>query len=505
MPARTATNSFIRTNQGGVAYVRDEIRALLPQYELIRDCLAGEKQIKHRREAYLPKPSPEDTSKENEARYQAYLKRAVFYNVTKRTLNGLVGQIFMREPVIEVPTLLDALVLDVTGSGVSLEQLAKKATSYVIAFGRAGIYADYPAVAEPATRKDIEEGDIRPTISCYAPWEAINWRTIVRGGRELLSLVVLAERYVVQDDGFEQKKEDQFRVLKLVDNTYVVEVWRKKGGGFFVAEAYIPTDATGNMLDEIPFVFVGTENNDTNPDNPPLYDLASLNIAHYRNSADYEESCYMVGQPTPYFSGLTEDWVKNVLNGTVFLGARGAVMLPEGGNAGLLQANANSMPKEAMELKERQMVALGAKLVEQKTVQRTATEASQEEASESSTLAASARNVANAIKWALEWCGIFVGTGEAGIKFELNTDFDISNMSAADRAQLIKEWQSGAITFEEMRAVLRKGGVATLDDDEAKTKISEEIANAPGLNNDPNNPPNNGNSGGNNTPPNNGG
>ena len=89
---------------------------------------------------------------------------------------------------------------------------------------------------------------------------------------------------------------------------------------------------------------------------------------------------------------------------------------------GLIQASANSMPKEAMDTKERQMVALGAKLVEQKQVQRTATEAGLENASETSVLASAANNTAEAFRTALGWCMEFVGT-DGEIEFDLNTDF----------------------------------------------------------------------------------
>ena len=92
------------------------------------------------------------------------------------------------------------------------------------------------------------------------------------------------------------------------------------------------------------------------------------------------------------------------LKGEVQLGSRAAVPLPEGGSMGLIQASANSMPKEAMDTKERQMVALGAKLVEQKQVQRTATEAGLENASETSVLASAANNTAEAFRKALKWC-----------------------------------------------------------------------------------------------------
>jgi hypothetical protein len=470
-------NRFIATPKSGVGYVCEELQAVLEKYETIKDAIAGEIAVKAKGVAYLPMPNASDTSPENVYRYNAYVSRAVFYNVSGRTHKGMVGQIFMREPQVEVPAVLDPLVADITGSGVSLEQLAKSIAEMALDYGRCGVLADYPAVAGPQSKEDLEKKNIRPTITAYKPWDCINWRTITRGGKKLLSLVVLREDHVVSDDGFTKTVEDQYRVLRLVGDVYTVEIWRGKVNGWTVAEGpYTPAGADGNPFDEIPFVFVGSVTNDPEVDEPPMFDLAALNMAHFRNSADYEESCFMVGQPTPVFSGLTESWVKEVLDDKIFLGSRGAVLLPENGKAELLQAEPNTMPMEAMVHKEGQMVALGAKLVEEKTVQRTATEANQDEASETSTLASVAKNVSNGVKWMLEWCSIFVSGTEEGIEFELNTEFDLTKMSAGDRAQLIKEWQAGAITFEEMRGSLRRAGVATLDDAAAIAALDEENA-----------------------------
>ncbi|OHD25442.1 MAG: hypothetical protein A2Y38_12850 [Spirochaetes bacterium GWB1_59_5] len=476
-----------------VAFIREELKKLLPSYGLIRDCIEGEMTVKKAGDKYLPRPNSSDISPENVARYKAYKERAVFYNVTQRTLAGLAGAVFLREPVVEVPTLLDVVNNDANGGGVSLTQLAKRASLHVLAYGRSGLLVDYPVSEAPASRAQLEAGDIRPTINVYSPFDIINWRTVTRGARELLSLVVLHETYVYSDDGFEMKKADQWRVLQLTEAGYAVSIWRKGSGDYTIFEGpHFPKDASGGILTEIPFSFIGCENNDDLPDLPPLYDLASLNIAHYRNSADYEESCFIVGQPTPYFSGLTEEWVTNVLKGTIALGARGAIPLPVGGDAGLLQASPNTLPFEAMQHKERQMVALGAKLVEQSTVQRTATEADIENASETSTLASAAKNVSAVFKWALTWCAKFVGVPETGIQFDLHTDFDLSKMTPQERAQLVAEWQAGAIAFEEMRNNMRRAGIATLDDAAAKTAIAEELASAPNLdqgNGNQNNPP----------------
>ena len=474
-----------------VAFHRPELARLLPMYKLIRDALSGEPTIKAARTEYLPMPNAYDESKENLARYEAYLKRAVFYNVASGTLRGMVGQVFMREPIIDVPTQLDALVKNATGEGLTLEQLAKKAVAFTLAYSRCGLFVDYPQTgSEGASVADIKSGNIRPTMYVYAPHEVVNWRTLERGAEVVLSLVVIFETFGVYDDGFEIKSAPQFRVLRLdKEGYYVHEIWREpdptesKGlpprvGNFRQVQSFYPTDENGNRINTIPFSFIGSENNDSNPDNPNFYDLASLNIAHYRNSADYEESCFIVGQPTPVAAGLTQEWVKDVLGGKLQFGSRGGIALPVGGTAALLQAVPNTMLKEAMDTKERQMVALGAKLIEQKEVQRTATEASLESSTENSTLANVSKNVSDAFRWALEVASKWVNAKGSKIQFELNSDFDVAKATPQERDQVVKEWQSGAITFDEMRAALRKVGIATEDDKQAKEKIAREQVEA---------------------------
>lgn len=463
-----------------VNYKRRDLVEANKRYTIIRDCLGGEIAIKARSTTYLPMPNSTDTSPENSARYGAYKTRAVFYNVTKRTLDGLCGQIFMRNPVIEVPEGLKVITKDANGGGISLTQLAKDAANNTVGYGRAGLFVDYPQTDAPATVEQLASGNIRPTLTLYEPWNILNWRTVTKGAKVLLSLVVLEESYISEDDGFEAKEKKQWRVLRLKDDVYSVELWRQEGTSNFKPAGFaVPKDASGKPFDYIPFTFIGARNNDEKIDEAPIYDIAALNIAHYRNSADYEESAFMVGQPTPVFSGLSEDWVNNVLKGKVMMGSRAAVSLPVGGDAKLLQAASNTMPYEAMQHKEKQMVALGARLVEQRQTTRTATEATHDATTESSILSSVAKNVSSALTWGLQVAASFLGVTDDAIKFELNTDFDIATMTPEERRQLMEEWQGGGITFEEYRANLRKSGIATLDDKEARATIDEELASLP--------------------------
>lgn len=461
-----------------VDYVLPEVEDAQPLWQVVRDCLAGQQKVKKGREKYVPKPNAGDTSTENSLRYDAYLSRGVFMNFTDRTLSGMVGAVFGKDAVATLPEELMVMHKNVDGSAVTMDQQAKQVLSDVISVGRCGLLTDYPARERPATRLEVQEGKVRPTIQFYFAEQIINWRYTLVDSIRVLSLVVLREKYTVEDDGFKEERDDQYRVLRLEDGKYTVTLYRKdKTGISQYGVKMIPKQADKKPFDYIPFEFVGSDNNDGGIDSCPLLDLANLNIAHFRNSCDFEEMVFMLGQPTPVITGLSQEWVDKVLNGQVILGSQRALMLPEDCEAYYLQIDESQLALSAMEHKERQAVALGARLVQSAQVQRTAKEAGMEEASEQSLLLSSAKNVNSAYQRALRSAALFAGakiTDDIG--YWLNTDFDILRLDSAGRAQLLNEWQRGAVTFSEYRSVLRRAGVATLEDEEAQEELDEEAA-----------------------------
>ena len=467
----------------GVAYIRPELYARFPDYNLIDDCVSGATAVKAGRTNYLPMPEPHDTSPKNVLRYSNYLGRAVFYNVTQRTAEGMLGEVFKREPIIEAPTQLDGVVTDSDGSGIGLVQLGRDTVFKVIKHGRAGLFVDYPPVEGVASRAQLQAGNVRPTIGVYGAKAVINWRTKVVGAKTVLTLVVLVENYTVEDDGFETKVGVQYRELRLDANgRYYVQLWRAPdvtGTDYQrYGVAYYPKDGRGNFLDAIPFTFIGSKDNEPSIDPPPMLDIANLNIGHFRNSADYEELVFLLGQPTLTITGLTQEWYKQILKEEIPFGSRNGLALPDGAKAELIQMQPNTVAKEAMEHKERQMASLGARLIQEKQTQRTAFEAGLENAAEESILVTIAKNVSSAMQWALEWCAVFLNVSEAAVKFELNTDFDLARLSLDDLAKVVKLWQSEATSFTEMRDALRKAGIASQTDDEARAEIEKDAAAA---------------------------
>lgn len=463
-----------------VTTVLSELADKLIDYDRIRTCVAGSRFVKAKRYSpgYLPIPDPDepdDTKRTN--RYNSYLDRAVFYGVTGRTLRGLVGLVYDKDPAVQIPALMQPLLADIDGAGLSIDQHSQRSLRDVVSLGRGGLFTDYPQTLGPTTRAQALGGNIRPTVTYYKPEDIINWRTRTIGGKVQPCLVVMKYREAIEDDGFSESFEDRYRVLRLDDgNRYTIEIWREGDGE--APAPIMPLDGRGQPFMEIPFEFMGSTDNSPAIDDSPLLDIAELNLAHFRNSADYEESTFMVGQPTPVFAGLTKDWVQNVLKNEVRLGSRGAVSLPQGGSADLLQAEPNTMVKEAMEHKEAQMIALGAKLIENTGTQQTATEATLDTVLDNSVLATCARNVSSAYRRSLGWAWQYM-TGEIVenpevIDYALNTDFAARMLTAAERSEIVAEWTKGAISFEEMRWNLKRSGTAYLDDAIAQAQIDQE-------------------------------
>ncbi len=469
-----------------VDFQRPDYQEELPKWELVDDCDKGQKTVKEKTDTYLPRPNPTDRTEENTERYKAYLLRAVFANYCQRTITGLVGQVYSKDPVVELPTTLEPLIEDVDNTGVSLEQQSRKAVRNVLKAGRGALFVDFPITDGEVKRADA----VTASIICYDPKSIINWRVEKVGTVNKYTLIVIEEEVTKVDpeDHFQTVPVKEWQVLQLIEGVYTRSRWEKSMNAqnqeeFIVIEDSIsqPTKGSGETWDIIPFTFMGSANNDSDIDQSPTYDLAVLNIGHYRNSADYEESVFVVGQPMYLLSGLTQGWVDENFKEGFQVGSRRVAMLPVGGDGKILQPDANSIAFEAMGHKEDQMVALGAKIVEPSKVQRTAKEAGMDEASENSVLSNVAKNVSTAYDIALFWAWEYMdrSVGEPDkIKFELNTDYEISALDPQLLAGVIAAWMGGALTDEEMRTKLVKSNLGFEDIEEWRAQLE---ANPPGL------------------------
>lgn len=470
-----------------VTWQRPDYTNALTDWQLCSDAADGERKIKAGKTTYLPKPNPDDPSPKNDKRYKNYLARAVFYPATGRTRKGLVSLVYRKEPSHKLPSALEYVNEDIDGSGNSITKQSQKALGRILTTGRHGLFVDYPRTDGPVSRAVKDAQGIRATTISIKAEQVINWRTTKIGGKHMLSLVVFKET-AIEIDGFENKEVEQYRELALIDGVYTVQVWRKakdeKTGReeWAVYEGpYTPLDGAGRTWSEIPFIFPGSENNDPDIDEAPLLDLARLNIAHYRNSADYEDSAFFVGQAQPVITGLDEAWADRLEKNGVYIGSRNALPLPVGADYKLAQALPNTLVKEAMDAKERQMVAIGAHLIEKGSAVKTATQQDSEDAVAHSVVSLCASNLSEAYEQCLRWMAAFENVPDTGIEFQLSQDYTSKSIEPQMLQAMVAAWQSGAFAKFDLRRYLRRLDVIDPErtDEEIDTEMEEEDPGPP--------------------------
>jgi len=446
-----------------------------PQYTLYapvwtktRDAVKGAVCVKDKKHIYLPVPDAEthdDRIGSETLRYKQYIKRAVFTNFTGRTKNALVGAAFRKEMKYELPESLQYLIEDATGDGLGLEQLAKDELANILETGRTFFLVDYPQVGGDLSLEDIAKLDLRPSIVPYTAEQVVNWKTDVLAGRKMLSMIVLAENYNSDEDEFGHDSETQYRVLRLTNEGYSQQIYRDN---YPIGEPIFPKRADGSNWDIIPAIFVGSKNNDSTIDDAPLADIADVNIAHYRNSADYEESCFITGQPTLFIThSLSPDQWHDYNPEGIKLGSRAGHVLGETGSATLLQPNANNLVLEAMKAKEAQMVAIGARIVTDRGGNETAEGARIRFASENSVLGDIVGNLTSGLAQCVKWCMDFAG-GEQEFSIEINREFydkSVDPQLIMSMVQLMdRQIISDQDIFDRLRAAGIIEGSRTLED-----------------------------------------
>lgn len=469
--------------------------ALAPRWQRMTDVCNGEDAIKAAGERYLPMPNKDIRTVEALARYANYKDRAVFVEVTKDTLDKYTGQAFKDDPVLNVDKQLDYMKRDANGAGLSIYQVAQKCFEAQLERGRFGLFVDYPTTNDEVSQADVERNALRPTINFYAPESIINWRTTVIGGQTVTNMIVLHETVYETDpeDIFSSEQVEQWRYLGLDSKGYFVEKWRKatdgkqgnKDGFVQVDKRVYPTKSGNVKFDRIPFIIGGSDSNDWCEQNIPLESLAKMNLAHYRNSADYEQSAFICGQVQPWMSGVDHQRLELLEKQGIRIGTGALIMLGDNGKFGFAQAEPNGLAGEAMDKKYAIMQALGAKLVEPNTSSAiTATQSNHEAGVQNSTasMAVSCLNEAihDAILLCYEYLGITYTAKDGEYLFKAKQDF-VSATADSATMTAIGGWTSSGLAPKSVAYnYMRKYNLIDpeLKDDEIDDLIDSELPSA---------------------------
>lgn len=416
--------------------------------------------------------------------YAAYVKRAMFYPATGRTVLGLVGLLFSKPPTPpDVSDQLKKQLNDVTMSGTSLHGFAVEAAREVLITGRCGVLVDYPSDPLP--------DDDRPYWVLYRAEDITNWRAERIGGRNLLVMVTLAEAAESNADEFNSEVTTRYRVLRLERNAagdpvYTVQLYTEnpEKKGEYIAQQKVVPIRRGEPLPFIPFQFIGPTTLNPEPEHPPLVDLVDVNYSHYRTSADREHGAHFTALPTPWVRGAQLQPGQ-----TLGVGAGTAWVLGDNGQAGMLEFSGAGLEslKDIMDEKQKLMATLGARMLEiQKTTQEAAQTVAMRHAGEGSALGILAdtlgKALTNVVQWHFYWAGMEMLSFNDKHIVTINPEL-LEQLTTEDISKLVAAWQAGAISYKTLYYNLQWGEWTRpdVDADAEQEDIEDETDDPPQL------------------------
>ena len=437
------------------AWIHPQVAFWYSTWSLIRDCVAGEKQVKEAGTCYLPKMEGMETED-----YAAFKARATFYNFTGRTMGALGGSIFRRQPVIEgLPERLAERLEDVTKDGASLITFASYAAEEIFQTNHFGVLVDLPPEATT---------DPRPFIVGYQAENILDWDVgrHPKTGRFRLTRVVLREAEEQRVSSADPRRMFAiYRELILEGEVYKQRVYRAtdrdaelkpEDAGDFV----VPTRREG-PLDYIPFRVFGPFLKVIGCEKPPLEDIARLNISHYRSYAYLEHGRFFAGFPVFYSEedqGGDQDPFR--------IGSSEVWIVKPGTKPGLLELNGQGLKflVDALDQKEAQAASLGGRMIgiRGQSVSESDNQLKLAERNEQALLLRIARSLDEGFTQVLRWWAWWSGTSPdevAAIEITFNKDFLFDQAGAREFRAIHALYKDGVIPIEIVYGYLKKFNV----------------------------------------------
>ena len=459
------------------AYQSPDFKAQVSDWQLVNDVFKGTSGVQQNRSGfplagstYLPREP-----KESNAAYQIRLKRSVFWNAFRRTVQGLTGMIFRKNPQLgeDVPEQIQTLTENIDLEGNHIDTFSKDVFRTSLVDGHSFILVDMPEVAmgAEATLADEQEMGVRPYWCKVNKNQVVNWQSVTEAGKTELVQVSIREQVVEQDGQYRQKQVTQYRVLR----PGLFEIYRRAINGTAENQWEIFKQGT-TSLDFIPLIPVYTNRTAFMVSDPPLLDFARENLRHYRLQSDLDHILHVANVPILTAIGRDKSMDDPEGKGQQFeIGPNSVLDLPVGGDLKYVEHAGTAIDKAQGEIDRSRanMAALGLLLLAQKPQARaTATESVLDYEAESSELAGMARSLEDALELALDYTGQFLGLGEGnGGTIKVNRDFVHTHLDAQTITTLTNMVAADQITLETLWKMLEEAEILPEDfDAEAEKK-----------------------------------
>lgn len=414
-----------------------EVIGMMPDWSVMAAVTNGTNYLRDMSETYLPQEPREDDDA-----YQTRVDRSVLSPYTSRLIETAAGAI-LRKPIhIEGDPYWLELAQNIDGLGSNINEYARRALVSSLTYGHSAILVDYPAATEARNLAEERAMGRRPYFVHVDAPQIWGWRK--EPGTNRLLQVRIHDYDVRPLNEFGEEQVEEMRVI-----------YPGRYDLYTLGQEVVEFTATGGYsLDEIPLVPIYSNRRGLLVSQPPLLDIANLNITHYQRQADLIHALHIAAMPTLVLEGWDDT------TGSATMGVNYAIAMQPGNKAYYVQADATSFDAQMAELESlaSQMSTLGVtKLFGQKFVAESAEAKRIDQAQSNSVLSIISQELESALNQAFAFAAQYVGMEPPEIT--IDRDFDYYRLIGQDVSVLAQLNQMGKISDAMLLEVLRRGEV----------------------------------------------
>lgn len=419
---------------------------LMRKIHPIRSLMGGTLKMRDMGKQYLPQ-EPGETSKE----YENRLERSFLYNYFARTVGVLAGKPFSK-PIMKPenqPELIEDFCYNVDLMGNDLTTFFKQVFLDSLLTGVSYVLVDYPTINEEALSV-VDEAylGIRPYLVHVKSDDVLGWKSANINGKHVLTQIRIRRYITIPEDDYNEKEVEQILVFNLIDVGRVGYEFHQEIEGSNGSKEWVKIKE-GELvgIEEIPIVPYYTYQTGFFTAEPPLLDLAHLQLSHWQKQSDFDNLIHVIQVPILFGKG----WDEKRGNQSMQVGTN-RFWKTSGTEADLKyvehSGQAAKVGAEAILKLEDQMMKIGIRLIaERNPGGTTATEASFDAEAAESALKSMAKDLTSSLNSVMDivylWFQIDRPSDQ---RYEVNDDFGAMFGNDYIANWLLKANLSGVIT-----------------------------------------------------------
>lgn len=439
---------------------------------LPRALMGGTRVMRAKGETYLPREEAESVES-----YKRRLGRSKLFNGFRKTVRDMTGKVFSKPVALgdDMPEQVQAWCENIDLAGRNLQSFARDVFADGLVGGISYILTDMAmpmqrADGRPVTLADERAANRRPYLVHVPAEHLIGWKSETINGVETLTQVRILETVSEADGDWHEKDITQVRVL----TPGGWQIWRQMGEK---NEWQLYLEGV-TSLNKIPLAPYYANRSGFMTGEPPLEDLADINLQHWQSESDQRNILHVARVPILFGKGFPDDAPALQIGAGVMTRASG-----ENADMKWVEHSGASIGSGREDLKdlEFQMQQMGMELLIPKPGTQTATGKAIDSAAMHAPLQAMAANLQDALELSFSFAGEYMGLGPDGAgSITVNTDFGVSMRDAADLTALVQMRNAGDITRERLLTEMKRRGVLA-DDLDIEAELDELDIEAPAL------------------------